>query len=281
MLMRPGKPSAQRFGLVCSAVLVGVLVCFPILWAITTSLKVESRAISFPPTLLPDPVTFANYLRVITNKSFALELFNSVLYSVASVVISLAVGLPAGYAAARFDFRGKHLLMIVIMATAMVPSIALIVPIYLFLDRMELLNNNLVIMIVSAARLAPQTVWFCRNFVSSVPVEIEEAALMDGASRMQILMRLVIPLIKPGLAAIIVLGLIHTWNDYVIVAVFAPAATTRTLQVALVNQVFDGIGISWSYFMAYAIVASVPVVAIFLVAQKWFVAGLTAGATKG
>jgi multiple sugar transport system permease protein len=196
-------------------------------------------------------------------------------------VISLAVGLPAGYAAARFHFRGKNLLMIVIMATAMVPSISLIVPIYLFLDRLELLNNNLVIMIVSAARLAPQTVWFCRNFVSGVPVEIEEAALMDGASRMQILMRLIIPLIKPGLAAIIVLGLIHTWNDYVIVAVFAPAQATRTLQVALVNQVFNGIGISWSYFMAYAIVASVPVVGIFLVAQKWFVAGLTAGATKG
>jgi len=220
-------------------------------------------------------------VRVLSNNSFALELFNSFLYSVAAVVIALAFGLPAGYAAARFQFRGKDLLMMVIMATAMIPSIAVIVPIYLFLDRIDLLNSKLVIIIVSAARLAPQTVWFCRNFVSGVPVDIEEAALIDGATRRQILVRLIIPLIRPGLAAVIVLGLIHTWNDYVVVAVFAPAPATRTLQVALVNQVFDGIGISWSYFMAYAIVASIPVVGIFLIAQKWFVAGLTAGATKG
>ena len=94
-------------------------------------------------------------------------------------------------------------------------------------------------------------------------------------------MRLILPLIRPGIAAIAVLGMITTWNDYITVAVFAPDTLKRTLQVALVNQVFDAVGISWSYTMAFSIVASIPVVLIFLFAQKWFVAGLTAGTVKG
>ncbi len=104
---------------------------------------------------------------------------------------------------------------------------------------------------------------------------------MDGANRYQIISKLILPLIRPGIAAVATIGIVTTWNDYITVAVFAPDVAKRTLQVALVNQVFDAVGISWSYMMAFVVMASMPVILMFGLVQKWFISGLTAGAVKG
>jgi ABC-type glycerol-3-phosphate transport system permease component len=120
-----------------------------------------------------------------------------------------------------------------------------------------------------------------QNFVDAVPRELDEATQVDGANHWQTFTRVILPLVRPGIAASAVIGVITTWNDYITVAAFAPEVGHRTLQVALVNQVFDSIGITWSYVMAFAVVSSLPIVAIFLLAQRWFISGLTAGAVKG
>jgi ABC-type glycerol-3-phosphate transport system permease component len=271
----------QRLGIWGGAALfIGVIV-LPILWALSTSFKIETMAVALPPRLIPDPVSLDAYRSVLTHRTFGLELFNSFLYAIGAVALAIAVGLPAGYAAARFQFRGKRTLMLAILATSMVPGVALLVPTYYLLDMLGLIDSRTVIIVISAARLAPQTVWFIQGFIEAVPTEIDEAALVDGATRPQILLKLVLPLIMPGIAATAVLGFITTWNDYITVAVFAPDTMSRTLQVALVNQIFDAVGVSWSYTMAFSIVASLPVVLVFIVAQRWFVAGLTAGTVKG
>ena len=257
------------------------LVLVPVLWGISTSFKNEVDAVQVPPQLLPAPATASNYIQVLSNPNFLTQLGNSVLYSVGSVLLALAVSIAAGYAASRFTFRAKGPLMLVILATSMVPSVALLVPTYVMLQQIGLLNSSLAIIVISAARLAPQTVWFMKNFIDAVPVDVDEAALIDGATRLQIVTRMVLPLIRPGIAATAVLGLIATWNDYITVAVFAPDLGRRTLQVALVNQVFDAIGISWSYLMAFAIISCLPVILVFLAAQRWFITGLTAGSVKG
>ena len=275
-------PTNRTWKLAAPIALVFItIIALPVVWAISTSLKIETKAVVFPPTLVPDPLTFANYRSVFSHQTFAIELFNSFFYSAGAVALAILVALPAGYAAARFEFRGKKLLMLAILGTSMVPGVALLVPTYYLLDQLGLLNNQLAIVIISAARLAPQAVWFIQGFVETVPVEIDEAALVDGATRPQILIRLVMPLIRPGIAATAVLGFITIWNDYITVAVFAPDTRSRTLQVALVNQVFDAVGVSWSYTMAFSIVASLPVVVVFILAQRWFIAGLTAGTVKG
>jgi len=264
-----------------SAIVILLVISGPFLWALITSLKPEALAVSYPPLFWPTSTTLEAYREVLTTETFLSDLTNSIIYSVGAVAVSLVVGVPAGYAAARLKFRGKQMLMLTILATSMVPGVALLVPTYILLDRMGLLSNNMVLIVILSARLIPQTVWFIQNFVTALPVEVEEAGFIDGGTRLQVVCRLVLPLIKPGIAAVAVMGIITTWNDYVTVAVFAPDVAARTLQVALVNQVFDSIGISWSYFMAFAIVASVPVVLIFMLAQRWFVAGLTAGTVKG
>jgi len=253
----------------------------PMLWAISTSLKNEVNAVSAIPSLIPSPATISNYLSVFSHKTFLIELWNSILYAAGAVLIALAVGIPAGYAASRYTFPGKRAVMLVILATSMVPGVALLVPTFYLLDHLGLLNNRFVLLIILAARIAPQTVWFIQNFIEAVPLEVDEAAHMDGASRWQILVKIVLPLIRPGIAAVAVIGAITTWNDYITVAVFAPDSAKRTLQVALVNQVFDAVGISWSFTMAFALISSLPVILLFMLVQKWFIAGLTAGAVKG
>jgi ABC-type glycerol-3-phosphate transport system permease component len=275
------KRTGNRPLLATIAVALAVLVLLPVFWALSTSFKNEVDAVEYPPRFMPQQATVANYLHVFSDVNFVQQLGNSVLYSVGSVVLALAVSVLAGYAASRFEFRGKNALMLVILGTSMVPSVALLVPTYMMLRQLGLLNSVAAIVVISAARLAPQTVWFMKNFIDAVPGDIEEAAMIDGATRPQIVARLVLPLIRPGIAATAVLGLIAVWNDYITVAVFAPELGRRTLQVALVNQVFDAIGISWSYLMAFAIVSCLPVVLIFLASQRWFISGLTAGSVKG
>jgi ABC-type glycerol-3-phosphate transport system permease component len=267
-----------------AALTIGVLtavVLIPMAWALVTSLKTEATVITFPPTFLPSPATLDSYGAVFLQKNFATELFNSVFYALASIVLTLAVSVPAGYAASRMTFPAKRAVMLLILATSMVPGVALLIPTYFVLDAVGLLNNPVAIIVLQAARLVPQTIWFMQNFVDAVPVELDEATEVDGATRWQTFAQVILPLIKPGIAAAAVLGVITTWNDYITVAAFAPDLARRTLQVALVNQVFDSIGITWSYVMAFAIISSLPIVALFLVAQRWFIAGLTAGAVKG
>lgn len=263
------------------AILIASIISVPILWALVTSLKIETMAVSYPPTFWPSPLSASGYIDVVRHATFLSDLFNSFLYSLGAVALALLVSIPAGYAAARFQFPGKRTLLLAILATSMVPGVALLIPTYVLLDQAGLLNNRALMVVILAARLTPQSIWFIQNFIEALPIEIEEAAFVDGAQRGQILTKLVLPLIKPGIAAVAMLGFITTWNDYVTVAVFAPDVASRTVQVTLVNQVFDAIGISWSFFMAYAIIASVPVVLIFMIAQRWFVAGLTAGTVKG
>jgi multiple sugar transport system permease protein len=271
----------SRIFIWCGAIAIALVISGPVAWSVITSFKLESRAVTFPPMFWPSPFTISNYVKVITFSSFQSDLFNSIVYSGGAVALSLLVGIPAGYAATRFQFRGKGIVMLIILATSMVPGVVLLVPTYILLDYLGLLNNRIIMILVMANRLIPQTVWFIQNFIQAVPIEIEEAAFVDGARRTQIVRLLILPLIKPGIAAVAVIGVITCWNDYVTVAVYAPDVARRTLQVTLVNQVFDSAGLSWSFFMAYAIVSSIPVVALFMLAQRWFVAGLTAGTVKG
>lgn len=275
------KDIGYRVWLNLCAVAVAVVVLTPLFWAGMTSFKTETTAVAYPPTLWASPFTWKNYVAVFIQKNFFVELWNSVLYSVGGVSLAIACGGPAGYAASRFRFAGKRALLLFVLGTSMIPGVALIVPTYYMLDRAGLLNSALAIIVISAARLAPQTVWFMQNFVDGVPVEIEEAALVDGATRRQALVHVVIPLIRPGLGAIFILGLVTIWNDYITVTAFAPDMERHTFQVALVHQVWQTIGMSWAYVMAFAVVTSAPVVLMFFVVQRWFVSGLTTGSLKG
>src|SRR6185369_12970098 len=178
-----------------------VVVVGPITWALVTSLKTETNVITFPPTLLPSPATLASYVAVFRRQNFLVELFNSVFYAIASIALTLAVSVPAGYAASRLTFPAKRAVMLLILGTSMVPGVALLVPTYFVLDAIGLLNNPVAIVVLLAARLVPQTIWFMQNFVDAVPIELDEATEVDGATRWQTFAQVILPLIIPGIAA--------------------------------------------------------------------------------
>jgi multiple sugar transport system permease protein len=276
-----GRSPSERLTSPLSILILSAIVMGPMAWALVTSIKTEANITSYPPTFLPSSATLASYSDVLKQPNFAIELFNSIFYAGASIALTLAVSVPAGYAASRLTFPAKRAVMLLVLVTSMVPAVALLIPTYFVLDSLGLLNNPIAIIVLQATRLVPQTIWFMQNFVDAVPKELDEAAEVDGATRWQTFSRVILPLIKPGIAAASVLGVITTWNDYITVAAFAPDIARRTLQVALVNQVFDSIGITWSYVMAFAIISSIPIVLLFIAAQRWFIAGLTAGAVKG
>lgn len=246
---------------------LALVVLIPLSWAVLTSLKSEANVMAYPPAFFPTEPSLSAYKAVFRNETFGSDLFNSVLYAVGAVALAVVLSAPAGYAASRFEFRGKRTVMLLILSTSMIPGVALLVPTYFLLDALGLLNNAAVIIVVQAARLVPQTVWFMQNFVDAVPRELDEATQVDGANHWQTFTKVILPLVRPGIAASAVIGMVTTWNDYITVAAFAPEVAHRTLQVALVNQVFDSIGITWSYVMAYAVVSSLPIVAIFVLAQ--------------
>src|SRR5207244_9316757 len=207
MLMRAANGRVRnRATLFILAALVVGWALGPMPWAMSTSLKNAVNAVSAIPSLIPSPATFANYLSVFSHKTFVVELLNSVLYAAGALAIALAVGIPAGYVASRYTFPGKRSVMLIILAMSMVPGVALLVPTFYLLDHLGLLNHRFLILVILASRIAPQTVWFMQNFIDAVPIEIDEAAHMDGASRWQILTKLVLPLIRPGIAAVAVIG---------------------------------------------------------------------------
>jgi ABC-type glycerol-3-phosphate transport system permease component len=277
--LRPGL--AFNMWLKFFAVAIALLVIGPIVWSAATSFKPEAEAVSYPPAFWPKDFTFVNYKDVLFSPTFGSELYYSILYSFGGVILAMIVVFPAAYAASRFQFLGKNTAMLVILMIAMIPATALLAPTFFLLNDLGLVNSPIAIIFISAARIAPQTVWFLQNFIDGVPQELEEAATIDGASRWTSIRSIVLPLMKPGLAATFVLGIIQIWNDYITVATFAPDIAYQTLQVKAVNQAFQAVGMSWSNFMAFVMIASLPVMIIFLLVQRWFIRGLTAGAVKG
>ncbi len=268
-------------------ILTYVLLCLgclaalaPILWGLLTSLKMETSVALYPPQWLPTPVTFEHYWVLLTTTGVSRFFLNSLVLSIGTILLGLVVAAPGAYAAARFQFRGKHTILLTILATSMIPGISILIPIYLLAIRTQLLNSYLFMILVYGAWLIPQAIWFIKGFVEVVPRELEEAALLDGCTVIGAFRRIVLPLIQPGLAAVAILFFIFVWNDFLIGAVLTSREEMRTVQVGLVRFVQD-IGIFWGQFMAYAMLAIAPILFAFLILQRRFVEGLTRGGIKG
>src|SRR5581483_1898974 len=179
--MTRATPAERLIARLTIGVLIA-LVAAPIASALVTSFKTEARVITFPPLLLQSPATIASYLAFFRQQNFAIELLNSVFYSNGAIALTLVVSVPAGYAASRLIFSAKRAVMLLILATSMIPGVALLIPTYFVLDAIGLLNNPVAIIVLQAARLVPQTVWFMQNFVDAVPIELDEATQVDDAT---------------------------------------------------------------------------------------------------
>jgi ABC-type glycerol-3-phosphate transport system permease component len=263
------------------AVFAVVFALSPILWALLTSLKTPAEVAEYPPTLLPRTWTFDNYIgAVFENAHFLGYLWNTTLIVALVTVLSLVVSAHAAYAVARFSFRGRDALMLMMFSTIMIPGVAIIIPLYMLSVKVGLYDTIWVLILVYGAWLTPTLVWLLRGFVAGIPVDLEEAAWIDGCTRIGAFYRIVFPLLRSGLLAGIVLVFANVWNEFLLGYSLVQSDEVRIIQVGIYSNLTD-VGVEWGRLTAAAIVAILPILVAYAFLQKAFIQGLSAGAVKG
>ena len=261
-------------------VISALIVLPPVVWIVSTSLKTEADTIKFPPEWIPSPISFDNYIGLLTPTNIRFFV-NSLIYAAGSIVLALAICIPAAYVATRYRSRRMETLMTGILVLSMVPAIVVFIALYSMFVKTALINTYPMLIVVYTAIICGQSILFLRNFIENISVGIEEAAAIDGCSRLQILWYIILPLIRPGIAAIAIFIFVFVWNDYLVGTVLATTEDMKTVQNGIVRYITTGFGNFWGLFSAFIIVAFVPVLTIFVAFQRWFVAGLTSGGVKG
>jgi len=253
---------------------------FPFLWMALSSVKPLRELYSVPPTWLPQNFSMENYTNVLFNSNIPRYFLNSVIISVGATAISIFLAALAAYGFARFNFRGKSGLQASILISQLLPTATILVPLYIILGHLGLINTYAGLILVYLIHTLPLCIWMLIGYFRSIPYEIEEAALVDGASRLTILFRIVLPLAVPGIVSTVVYCFVSTWNEFIFALVFATDSRVKTLPIGLAEFTSE-FNTDWGAVMAASMVMTLPVVILFFGIQKLFVGGLTAGAAKG
>lgn len=264
------------------AMVVAAVIGFPIYWMLITSFKTGSDINRLVPQFWPAHPTLRGFREVLTDPIFRDDLLNSLVITLGAVVISLVTGVLGALAIARYRFTGQRIFIFAVLIVQMIPLLALTIPLSLLLDQLHL-KNTLIGVIISYLMFAtPYTVWTLRTFIANIPKELDEAAMIDGCSRMQAFYKVLLPLIAPGLIATGVYGWILAWNEFVLANTLLVDNNKQTAMIyLLVFQSSPTHGADYGGLMAAATITSLPVVVLFMVFQSRIAAGLTAGAVKG
>ncbi|TVQ91897.1 MAG: sugar ABC transporter permease [Deltaproteobacteria bacterium] len=279
------SPSTLRVVLTHLAlVVITLLALYPVLWVVRMALS-PSQQFSSDPTLLSGRLTLQNFVDVIWTFDggywlFGAQLFNSLVVATATAGVGLVLATSAGYALSRWAFPGRDAGMSAFLVTQMFPGVVMAIPLYILLDTLGLLDSLLGLALVYATTAVPFSVWTLKGYFDTIPVALEEAALLDGASRWTTFTKVILPLARPALAVTGLFSFMTAWNEYILAATLLGDPRAYTLPVVLQSYV-DDYGASWGHFAAGAILVSIPVVALFFALQRYFVEGLTSGAVKG
>ena len=271
---------ARRLGYDAVGVLAFAVMIFPIYWMVATAFKPGRDILSFDPKLVPSPFTLANFADAVSRPFFWTSVRTSLIVVLTVVAVSLLLAFTAAVGTARFGFRGRRAFLVMILVVQMVPLTALVIPIFLLMDGIGAIDTLPSVIVTYLAFIVPFMVWTLRGFVANIPIELEEAAMIDGCTRMGAFMRVVFPLCAPGLVATAIFAFIQSWNEYIIALVLLRSPDHQTLTVWLASFTTNH-GTDWGPLMAGATLTSVPVVTFFLIVQRYVTAGLTAGAVKG
>lgn len=259
--------------------LVFVTAGFPVYWMLNTAFKPAKDAIDPDPSLLPTGITFSNFDRALNIADFWGPVGRSLIVSVSVVAIGIVIGLLAALAISRFAFRGRKIVIVGILAVQMVPLVAMIIPVFLLLNDLGQYDRLSGLVLTYLTFILPFTVWTLRGFIVNIPKELEEAAMVDGCSRTTAFIRVVFPLLAPGMVATSVYGFIQAWNEY-LYALMLLSQENQTATVWLGNFTTKH-GTEYAPMMAGSTLMAVPIVVLFLLVQRKMAAGLTAGAVKG
>lgn len=250
------------------------LVLVPILLVVSASLDPAGL-----PRLSPETVTFEHYARILENPQLLQGLINSFIVGIGSTIMSVVISALAGYAFSRFEFRGRRLLMAIVLGIFMIPVSVNIIPLYTMLQRLGWLNTYQGLIIPYQALILPLNVWLLKNFFDTIPADLEDAALVDGATPLSAFWRVTLPLTWPGLAVASIFAFRFSWNDFVFAATFTSTASRRTWQ-AVIYTFLGAQRSDWGLLTAGVVIGMLPVALLFILFQRQFIEGLTVGSVK-
>ncbi len=277
---------------------VTFFICFPLIWAASTSLKSPKEVMATPPRLVPAEVTIENYRNLVTGKQqyyradqsyvpttaapqhFTSWFANSVVVSLGSTAISILISTLAAYSVTRFRYWGRRIIPYFSLLGYMIPSIILVFPLFLVMAELRLTNSLWSLTFGYVSITLPFCMWLLWAFFRGIPIELEEAAMIDGASRLRVFVDIVLPSAAPGIIAAAIFSLIVSWNDFLFARVFINSIENLPLTVGVMHF-FEGTHVDWGLMMASAVLMTVPMAILFMLMQRHLVAGFGAGAVKG
>ena len=270
------KRLLNRIGLWFAVLMIVSPAVLFFVWMLSLSLKYEIDNAAYPPILIPETFAWANYAAVLESNRFGTYFLNSVLVTGSATLLGLLVGVPAGYGMARMKATKSA---VVVLIARMTPGLSYLIPLFLLFQWLGLMGTLLPQIIIHLVITVPIIIWIMIGYFETTPVELEEAAVIDGASRWQVFRHVALPIAKPGITVAFILAVIFSWNNFVFGIVLA-GRETRTLPVAVYNMIsFEQL--SWGPLAAGALLVTLPVLLLTVAAQRQIVAGLTAGAVKG
>jgi ABC-type glycerol-3-phosphate transport system permease component len=269
----------RRVALAAFNLLLGVVILLPFFWMVSVSLKPAAEPFAIPARLWPEHPTLENYVSAF-RPEFRVYFVNSLVVSLTTVAITVTLALLAAYSFARAPFRLLSVAMTLVIVAQMFPASAVIIPIYKLMRAADLLNTYASLVIAYVTVTLPVAIWMLRGFLVRLPPSLEEAAAIDGAGPLRAFFAVIVPLCRPGIVATAVFVLIVTWQEFLFALSFTSTREMRTLPIG-VNDFIGQYGIRYGELMASSVLISLPVIAVFFLLQRQFVAGLTAGAVRG
>jgi multiple sugar transport system permease protein len=263
-------------------VLYAVITILPLYWVFGTTFKGANETLQYPPTLFPRHPTLANLVQIFSSsKVFGVRPFlNSLVISLGTSALTVSVSYLAGYGFSRYLFPGRDLILVSMLFINLLPLLATIVPLFRLFSLYHLYDTYLGLILLHGLRTAPFTSWLMKGYVDTIPIELEESALIDGCSPGRAMRRIILPIATPGLAAVAVFGFHTAWNDFTAALILTTSAAVRPYTISLYRFVGEQGEVAWNLISAAAFVSVVPVVASFALFQRYFVTGLTGGALK-
>jgi multiple sugar transport system permease protein len=270
-------PMIVRYGLL---VIASIIALFPVFWMISTSLRPSSELFDVPPHLLPKTFSLQGFANVLFATPTPRYILNSLIVVFASTTIGLTFASLSAYGLSRFEFRGKGSFLTFLLITQMFPAIMLLIPYFQIVKSLGLYNSYGALVITYTAFSVPFCTWMLYGYMRSIPTELDEAALIDGASRFGTFWRVVLPLARPGLIATAIFSFISGWNEYLYALALIQTDALKTFPVGI-GLLAGNDTLDWNAIMAGSVVGSMPMLVIFIFFQRYLVGGLTAGSVKG
>ncbi len=274
------KRLLARAGLYVATAALAFICGFPLLWMFVTSIKPDREILSLVPSLWTDSPQLAAYARLFSQTRFLTYFVNSLTVAGGATVLTVIVGTLAAYAITRFRFRGREFVAGTMLFTYMFAPIMVVVPFYILMRNAGLVNSHLGLILSYTTFSLPFSMWLLRSFFQSIPIDLEEAAMIDGASRPQAVLRVIVPLALPGVIAVSIFTFIVAWNDYLFARVLVGSDNLKTLPIGI-QDLYESTVTDWGMMMAAGMMITIPALIFFVSVQKYLIAGWGAGAVKG